>query len=142
MKPGPGIPNIHQQLADKEAELIELRARARAAALAEIQERILELNVQPNDFQWPAKPRAKHKPKGPDLRAFVPVKFRDDETGDTWSGRGSMPRWLAGKVAEGRAIVEFTVTRQDANLNEHPDAEPPADGEQIAAESGGVAPGM
>lgn len=38
------------------------------------------------------------KPVKP-LKALNPVvaKYRDDATGDTWSGRGRVPRWLAGK---------------------------------------------
>lgn len=28
------------------------------------------------------------------------VQFRNAETGDTWSGRGRMPNWLAGKDKE------------------------------------------
>jgi len=29
------------------------------------------------------------------------VKYRDPKTGDTWSGRGRMARWLAAKVSAG-----------------------------------------
>lgn len=31
----------------------------------------------------------------------VKVKYRDPKTGDTWSGRGRMARWLADKVKSG-----------------------------------------
>lgn len=30
-------------------------------------------------------------------RAPVPVKYRDDATGETWTGRGRAPKWLEGK---------------------------------------------
>ncbi len=39
----------------------------------------------------------------------VAPKYRGPN-GETWSGRGLMPRWLAALVAEGRAKEEFAVT--------------------------------
>lgn len=38
---------------------------------------------------------AKSKPSKE--RAPVPVKYRDDATGETWTGRGRAPKWLEGK---------------------------------------------
>jgi DNA-binding protein H-NS len=37
-------------------------------------------------------------------RAGVAAKYRDPETGATWSGRGKPPRWIAGKNREQFAI--------------------------------------
>lgn len=37
-------------------------------------------------------------------RAGVAAKYRDPETGATWSGRGKPPRWIAGKNRE-----QFTI---------------------------------
>lgn len=37
-------------------------------------------------------------------RAGVAAKYRDPETGATWSGRGKPPRWIAGKDREQFAI--------------------------------------
>ena len=38
----------------------------------------------------------------------VPIKYRD-ENGNTWSSRGSQPRWLVAALASGRKIEEFLV---------------------------------
>lgn len=38
----------------------------------------------------------------------VPIKYRD-ENGNTWSARGSQPRWLVTALASGRKIEEFLV---------------------------------
>jgi DNA-binding protein H-NS len=38
----------------------------------------------------------------------VPVKFRDG-TGNTWTGRGSRPRWLRAAIEAGRKLEEFAV---------------------------------
>jgi DNA-binding protein H-NS len=36
----------------------------------------------------------------------IPIKYRD-EAGNTWTGRGSKPRWLAAALADGRKIEDF-----------------------------------
>jgi len=37
------------------------------------------------------------KAKPTKTRAPVPTKYRDDATGQTWTGRGRAPKWLEGK---------------------------------------------
>lgn len=37
----------------------------------------------------------------------LPPKYENPETGETWSGRGRMPRWLKRFIDEGKSIVEF-----------------------------------
>jgi DNA-binding protein H-NS len=38
----------------------------------------------------------------------IPIKYRD-ENGNTWTSRGSKPRWLAAALEGGRKIEEFLV---------------------------------
>jgi len=38
----------------------------------------------------------------------VPVKFRDGH-GNTWTGRGSQPKWLVAYLNAGRRIDDFVV---------------------------------
>lgn len=40
-----------------------------------------------------------------------PVRYRDDMTGSTWSGRGLMPAWLKHEMAKGRRLADFEATR-------------------------------
>ncbi len=49
--------------------------------------------------------KAKKKEKG---SAVVAAKFRGPN-GETWSGRGLTPRWLAALVAQGKTKEEFAV---------------------------------
>lgn len=39
----------------------------------------------------------------------VAVKFRHPQTGETWTGRGKQPRWLAAEVAAGKSKEDFAV---------------------------------
>ncbi|MFM2345380.1 MAG: hypothetical protein RL654_133 [Pseudomonadota bacterium] len=40
----------------------------------------------------------------------VPVKYRDKETGSTWTGRGLKPKWLQAALEAGRTLSEFEVS--------------------------------
>ena len=39
----------------------------------------------------------------------VPPKFRNPATGETWSGRGLQPRWLASALATGKTLKDFSL---------------------------------
>ena len=43
-------------------------------------------------------------------RRKIPVKYRDS-SGNTWTGRGSQPRWLAAALKEGKKIEDFAIKR-------------------------------
>jgi DNA-binding protein H-NS len=38
----------------------------------------------------------------------APVKYKDDQ-GNTWSGRGSRPRWLRFAIEDGASLADFEV---------------------------------
>jgi DNA-binding protein H-NS len=56
----------------------------------------------------PAKP-AKDKAKPAKTRKPVAVKYRNPETGETWTGRGQPSKWLKALEAAGRKREEFAV---------------------------------
>jgi DNA-binding protein H-NS len=39
----------------------------------------------------------------------VAAKYRNVATGETWTGRGKMPRWLAAEVTKGRTKEQFAI---------------------------------
>jgi DNA-binding protein H-NS len=39
----------------------------------------------------------------------VAAKYRNKTTGESWSGRGLKPKWLAAALASGRSISDFAV---------------------------------
>lgn len=44
-----------------------------------------------------------------DKRAAVAPKYRDSETGQTWTGRGKAPTWMAAKMAAGATKESFKI---------------------------------
>ncbi len=41
--------------------------------------------------------------------AKVAAKYRDPASGQTWTGRGLKPKWLATAIAGGKTIDEFVI---------------------------------
>lgn len=40
----------------------------------------------------------------------IAPKYRDPETGQTWSGRGRMANWLAEKIRNGHRLEDFLIS--------------------------------
>jgi DNA-binding protein H-NS len=72
-----------------------------ASVVAEIQARMKEYGITLDDLRGGAK-----KTKA---RAAVAAKYRNPASGESWSGRGRAPRWLAEELAKGRSREEFLV---------------------------------
>lgn len=72
-----------------------------AAVVAEIQARMKEYGITLADLKGGVK---KTKARG-----TVAAKYRNPATGESWSGRGRSPKWLADALAKGRARDEFLV---------------------------------
>ncbi len=56
-----------------------------------------------------AKAAKSSKKAAGDKRAAVAPKYRDNETGQTWTGRGKAPTWLAAKLAAGATKEQFKI---------------------------------
>ncbi len=82
-------------------ELVE-EFRARAEALGLSLEELLESSAQAGRRGIETRQPRKGAPAGSPV-----VKYRNGETGETWSGRGRMPRWLALAEGQGRTRNEF-----------------------------------
>lgn len=85
---------IKAQIAELENKAKEARAAELASAKAEIAEIMSKHGLSLSDLSSSA------KPKQPKARQPVPAKYRDTETGETWTGRGRAPLWLAGKTKD------------------------------------------
>lgn len=72
-----------------------------AAVVAEIQARMKEFGITLDDLKGGAK---KTKARG-----AVAAKYRNPASGESWSGRGRAPRWLAEEMAKGRAKETFLI---------------------------------
>jgi len=117
--------SVQQLTALIEAAEIKRREKleeAKAALRTEVERRAAELGVSagdlfaPPDQPAPAERKARGRKPRSDAGAKAVAKFRNPDTGETWSGRGRTPRWLAAKEAEGRRREEFAVVEPEPEL--------------------------
>lgn len=105
----------------KQAEAI--RTKEFAATVADIRAKMAAFGITLKDLQLPARSgKRKYKgstavkvlgsraapPKSPKAGIKVEPKFKGPN-GESWSGRGMMPKWLSSLVAQGRTKEEFAV---------------------------------
>jgi DNA-binding protein H-NS len=89
-----------------EAKRLEKLDAERDAVLAETRAKLAELGLTLEAaLQAPAAPGRKGRK---DAGGNLPVKYRGPN-GETWSGRGRLPKWLQAIAAEGRSREEFRV---------------------------------
>ena len=72
-----------------------------AAVVLEIQAKMKEYGITLADLRGGSK-----KAKASNA---VAAKYRYPATGESWSGRGRAPKWLAAELAKGRSRDEFLI---------------------------------
>lgn len=83
--------DYQKQIAELQAKAEEVRRTELTEAKAKIHSIMSEYGLTLADLGSGTKPAAK-APRKP-----VDIKYKDEATGDTWTGRGRAPRWLEGK---------------------------------------------
>jgi DNA-binding protein H-NS len=69
-----------------------------------------EYNLSVDDIQKVDKGRAgKSRDGGAAKGSKVAAKFKDPESGASWSGRGLQPKWLKAALADGKKIEDFAI---------------------------------
>lgn len=80
---------LQVQIAQLQKQAEEVRKTELSSAIAEIRAKIQEYGVTAADLGLSGnKKTVKVKPA-------VEAKYRNPTTGDTWSGRGKAPKWIA-----------------------------------------------
>lgn len=72
-----------------EQKIALARSEKRASAIATIKQMMSEFDIDVAELGGRRAPKR--------LAGQQPAKYRDPESGKTWSGRGKAPAWIAGK---------------------------------------------
>ena len=110
--------NIQSQIEKLQKQASEIKAREFQKTVQDIREKMQAFGITVKDLQTtkaskklasqvPGKKRAAASAKKA-VNAPVPAKYRGPE-GQTWSGRGLKPRWLAALIAQGHTLEEFAI---------------------------------
>jgi DNA-binding protein H-NS len=88
------------QLERLHKEVAAAREKEIALAIADIKQKVAEYDLTAEELGF----TSASKPRRRSASASV-AKYRNPKTGETWSGRGRSPAWLAGKNRE-RFLIE------------------------------------
>ncbi len=87
-----------------EREIDETRRNERSDAIAKVRALMSEHDLSLADLSARATTKASTEPKNK-----VAAKYRNEATGESWSGRGLQPKWLKAALAAGRKLEEFAL---------------------------------
>jgi DNA-binding protein H-NS len=90
------------ELSKMQADIERIKMDKKTAERAAVREKIVKV-AKEHGFE--IQELLGRKGNGTGRRGKVPVKYRDSE-GNTWTGRGRMPRWMVAATKGGKAKKE------------------------------------
>jgi DNA-binding protein H-NS len=93
------------QKAELEKQIENLQTTARSDAIAQIKALMADHGLSVADLAGKAVAKKSSQAKG----TTVAAKYRNQETGETWSGRGLKPKWLKAQIEAGKMVEDFAV---------------------------------
>lgn len=101
---------LEKQRAQLELELSESRRAARSEVIAQVKALMAEHQLTLADLGGTAGSNSVGRTsKSASGKRKVAAKYRNAATGESWSGRGIMPKWLERSLAEGKTREDFAV---------------------------------
>ena len=96
--------NLKELLAQRAAldeQISQTKERERSEAVAKVKSLMSEYGLSVADLSM-------RTPK-PVKISKVAAKYRNQATGETWSGRGLQPTWLKAAISGGAKLTDFSV---------------------------------
>ena len=90
-------------------EIARLMQQAEAARKAEVSAVIAEIKAKMAEFGITVADLGSTGRSSRAKGATVAAKYRNSATGETWTGRGKMPRWLHAQVSAGKRKEDFLI---------------------------------
>lgn len=87
-----------------EQQIALLQSEARTDAIAKVRQLMSEHGLTAQDLA--AKPEKQSRVGN---RQKVEPKYRNQATGETWSGRGLKPKWLSAALQGGKTLGDFAL---------------------------------
>ena len=106
---------IEKEISKLQKQAAALQDRRRKPVIATIVKSMREYGITPDEIAaaygsaMPARGSGKRKAAASTDKRPVAPKYRHPETGETWSGRGKPPRWLAAAEAAGATRDSFYI---------------------------------
>ena len=109
----PVLPSLLAQKVELDKQITKAKAEEKAAVLAHIRSAMEQYEITVEELT--AAPKRGRKPGSTDSGERKPVapKYRN-EAGDTWTGRGKQPKWVAEALAGGLTLEDLLIEKPTA----------------------------
>jgi DNA-binding protein H-NS len=97
------VPELTALIEAAQAKRQEKMEGAKAALLAEFRDKAAELGISLKALMSSSQSTPGRKPRRGKGEKVAP-KYRNPETGETWTGRGREPGWIKGKTRQDFAL--------------------------------------
>lgn len=98
------LKDLLAQRAALEQQIAETQERERSDAVAKVKSLMQEYGLTVADLTSRAA-----KTGGAAKASKVAAKYRNQATGETWSGRGLQPKWLKAAISGGAKLEDFVI---------------------------------
>lgn len=85
-----------------------LHSRQRRPVITSIIRSMLEYEITPEEIAQAYERRS----KSGSVRSTAPARFKNPDTGDTWTGRGRPPRWIVDAEEKGQSRDQFLIKNE------------------------------
>jgi DNA-binding protein H-NS len=104
------IPELRQLQERIDVMIVQKQDEARQTALAKVREVAEAAGFALEDLVRTSGGHIKqNRTKAGDRRSAVAAKYRDPNTGATWSGRGKKPRWVEAHITAGGTLDSLAI---------------------------------
>ena len=113
------LSDLLAQKAALERQIADFQKEKRGDAIAKVKALMAEYGLTAADIAGAkvavkapapaAAPAAAPTKKSKAAGKKVAAKYRNQATGDTWSGRGLKPKWLVAALATGKTLADFAI---------------------------------
>ncbi|MBP0447397.1 H-NS histone family protein [Roseomonas sp. SSH11] len=102
------VQDLTQLIEDAKVALEGKKQGAKAQLIEEMREKAAQLGLDLGELLERPGPKTNVRKPRSDTGKAVAARYRGPE-GETWTGRGRMPRWLTEAVQNGKAKEDFAV---------------------------------
>lgn len=109
----PMLPSLLAQKAELDKQIAKAKAEEKAAVLDQMRSAMEQYGITPEDLFTAAKRGRKPGSTNSGERKPVAPKYRN-EAGETWTGRGKQPKWVAEALASGLTLEDLLIEKPAA----------------------------
>lgn len=109
----PMLPSLLAQKAELDKQIAKAKAEEKASVLAQMRSAMEQYGITPEDLFTTAKRGRKPGSTNSGERKPVAPKYRN-EAGETWTGRGKQPKWVAEALASGLTLEDLLIEKPAA----------------------------